>query len=110
MRRTANLVVLLFVVLLNGCSFLGANLASTRTISITKSPYRVTVSGDVHSGDERFITRTLGILAQTPYVDHTFTDTKIFVLGSETEIDDIRVDVEKKEVSNDNSISSTELE
>ena len=89
---------------------MGANFASTRTISITKSPYRVTVSGDVHNGDERFITNTLSILSQTPYVDHTFTDTKIFVLGSETEIDDIRVDVEKKEVSNDNSISSTELE
>ena len=74
---------------------MGANLASTRTISITKSPYRVTVSGDVHSGDERFITNTLHILSQTPYVDHNFTDTKIFVLGSETEIDRISVDVEK---------------
>ena len=107
--KLATLAVLTFVIMLQGCSFLGANLASTRTISITKSPYRVTVSGDVHSGDERFITRTLGILANTPYVEHQFTDTKIFVLGSETEIDDISVDVERK-VKDDNSLSSDKLE
>ena len=43
--------VLLLMLILNGCSFLGFDLTETRTIAISKPPYTITLDGDLEQKD-----------------------------------------------------------
>ena len=54
-----NLVVVAFVLLLQGCSFYGINFEDKRTITIQKAPYMITVSGDIEIYDYVFVDKVL---------------------------------------------------
>ncbi len=44
-------LVLLLMLILNGCSFLGIDLTETRTIAISKPPYTIALDGDLEQKD-----------------------------------------------------------
>ncbi len=51
MNKYLSSSVLAFMLLLNGCSFLGVDLTETRTIAISKPPYTVALDGDLEQKD-----------------------------------------------------------
>ena len=78
-------MVLLFVALLNGCSILGIDLTDDRTITVIKSPYLISLSGDVEQADEKFVSHTLNFLSTQPFQEYNFTSVQIHVSGSESD-------------------------
>ncbi len=51
MKQIAVYLVLGFILILNGCSFLGIDLTETRTIAISKPPYTIALDGDLEQKD-----------------------------------------------------------
>ncbi len=56
-------LVLLLMLILNGCSFLGIDLTETRTIAISKPPYTIALDGDLEQKDLDKAYRMLEFLA-----------------------------------------------
>ena len=85
MRKKTTIAVLAFMLLLQGCAFLGIDLTDDRTITVIKSPYLVNLSGDVAAEDEMFVRHTLELLATQPFQNYQFQAVQIHVTGSESD-------------------------
>ena len=81
------------IIILSGCSFLGADLAQTRTYAITKPPFQIVVSGDLTEKDKTAVRQIIGDLSRTKYQDYKFNDKiQVTVIGSESDIESINVE------------------
>ncbi len=60
-------LVLAFMVLLNGCSFLGIDLTETRTIAISKPPISMILDGDLEQKDLDKAYKMLVFIASQKY-------------------------------------------
>jgi len=70
-------IVLLFVFLLNGCSFLGIDLTENRTIAISKPPYTIALDGDLEQKDLDKAYQILEFLSTQKLEGVTNTDFKV---------------------------------
>jgi hypothetical protein len=77
--RKATIVTLLFVLSIQGCAFLGIDFSDDRTIAIQKSPYLITVDGDIEKYDYVFVNNVLSHLDRQAFQDDNFTAWKINV-------------------------------
>ena len=92
-------LVLMFILLLQGCAFLGIDLTEDRTITVVKSPYLINVSGDIEEKDQQFVADTLLFLSKQPYKYHKFEAVQIQVTGSESDIKQLK---QNSDIINDN--------
>jgi hypothetical protein len=83
-KHLAASVVLVFIILLNGCAFMGIEFGTHRTISVEKSPIRVVLSGDITHEDYVFAHDMVDVLSKLRYRDHNFTSVEIHVSGHHT--------------------------
>jgi len=67
------LVVLVFTLVMQGCSFLGLDLEEERAIAVQKSPYMIVMEGDLQKEDYIAVAQMLKFLGDTSYKDSNFT-------------------------------------
>ncbi len=72
-------LVLIFIFLLNGCSFLGIDLTETRTIAIQKSPYLIVLDGDIEQKDIAHVEKMMTMLSTQPYIKEEHYNFKVNV-------------------------------
>ena len=88
------MIYIIFIILiLQGCSTFGVDLAQTRTYAITKPPFQIVVSGDLSEEDKKSVRQIIDDLSKTDYKDYKFNEKIIVtVIGSETDIENINVE------------------
>ncbi len=85
-------LVLLLMLILNGCSFLGIDLTETRTIAISKPPYTIALDGDLEQKDLEKAYKMLEFLSTqklegtvNPNFTVHITDQTVIVKGTKLE-------------------------
>ena len=84
--KKLTLSVLVFTLMMQGCAFFGIDLTDDRTITVIKSPYLVSLSGDITEHDQKFVNHTLHFLSTQPFQNYEFKAVTVTVTGSESDI------------------------
>jgi len=82
-RKVSYIFMLFFILVLQGCSFLGIELGVHRTVVLERSPVRVILSGDIQTEDYVFAKKVLNDLYNKQYIDHNFTEVMVKVFAGQ---------------------------
>ena len=91
------LIIGMILLLITGCSMFGIEFGTHRTLTVEKSPYRVTLSGDVQKDDYKAAKAILQFLSHKRYRNHKFEPIKVEVYGSQSTKHIDLLDVDKSQ-------------